>query len=237
MSFNISKCKVMHIGNKNPNFTYEMNGHLLETVAEEKDVGVFISSSLKPSLHCKKSVEKANRALFCLKKAFHYRDKKVFIDLYKTYVRPHLEYCSPAWNPWSKADADMIEGVQKRVLRMVSGLNSTSYAEKLLEVNLQSLSDRRLKQDMCETFKILKGFTNVESRVWFEKMENAEFRTTRLSADPNNLKVKACRTEIRRNFFSYRVINKWNSLPSDIKNSTNIKQFKRQYDEFIKRTV
>ena len=121
MSFNISKCKVMHIGNKNPNFTYEMNGHLLETVTEEKDVGVYISSSLKPSLHCKKSVEKANRALYCLKKAFHYRDKKVFIDLYKTYVRPHLEYCSPAWNPWSKADTDMIEGVHKRVLRMVSG--------------------------------------------------------------------------------------------------------------------
>ena len=68
-------------------------------------------------------------------------------------------------------------------------------------------------------------------------MENAEFRTKRLSADPNNLKVKACITEIYRNFFSYRVINKWNSLPSDIKNSTNIKQFKRQYDEFIKRTV
>ena len=44
---------------------------------------------------------------------------------------------------------------------------------------------------MCETFKILKGLTNVESRVWFEKMENAEFQTTRLSADPNNLKVKA----------------------------------------------
>ena len=101
-----------------------------------------------------------------------------------------------------------------------------------------TFSDRRLKQDMCETFRILKGFTHVECRVWFEKMENAEFRTTRLTADPNNLKVKAVhRTEIRRNFFSYRVINKWNSLPSDIKNSTNIKQFKRQYDEFIKSTV
>ena len=46
MSFNISKCKVMHIGNKNPNFTYEMNGQVLETVTEEKDVGVYISSSL-----------------------------------------------------------------------------------------------------------------------------------------------------------------------------------------------
>ena len=49
--------------------------------------------------------------------------------------------------------------------------------------------------------------------------------------------MKACRTEIIRNFFRYRVINKWNSLPSDIKNSTNIEQFKRQYDEFIKRTI
>jgi len=52
MKFNISKCKVMHTGLRNTNCSYFMNGQLLNSVAEHKDLGVIISSNLKVADHC-----------------------------------------------------------------------------------------------------------------------------------------------------------------------------------------
>ena len=76
-----------------------MNGSLIEKVDIEKDIGVNISRSLKPSEHCARAAGNAMGVLYQLLRSFHYRDKKTFVTLYKTYVRPHLEFAVPAWNP------------------------------------------------------------------------------------------------------------------------------------------
>ena len=106
MEFNASKCKVIHFGKKNPGYSYTMGGYapagvVLEAVEEEKDVGVMISNTLKPSSQCSKAAKKANQVLGQMVRAFHYRDKQTWIKLYKTYVRCHLEYSIQAWSPVS----------------------------------------------------------------------------------------------------------------------------------------
>ena len=87
MTFNISKCKVLHTGHRNLRFDYKMNGQLLAKVAMEKDVGIHITNTLKPTEHCKVAARTAMKVLFQLLRAFTYRDKKVFLKLYITYVR------------------------------------------------------------------------------------------------------------------------------------------------------
>ena len=52
MEFNVKKCKVMHIGSRNPRYKYDMGSEELLVTEEERDIGVTISSSLKPSAHC-----------------------------------------------------------------------------------------------------------------------------------------------------------------------------------------
>ncbi len=52
MQFNVSKCKVMHMGHANPKFSYSMNGQELEETEEERDIGVVISSNMKPTAQC-----------------------------------------------------------------------------------------------------------------------------------------------------------------------------------------
>ncbi len=52
---------------------------------------------------------------------------------------------------------------------------------------------------------------------------------TRQAADPLNAKIPAARLDLRKNFFSVLVCDKWNSLPSEIKNSENVKSFKTSY--------
>jgi len=92
MSFNVAKCKVLHMGSKNPRFEYHMNGHVLEKVVEEKDVGIIITEKLKPAAQCAAAARTAQVVLGQISRAFHYRDRHIFVRLYKQYVRPHLEF-------------------------------------------------------------------------------------------------------------------------------------------------
>ena len=136
MEFNASKCKVVHFGKKNPGYSYTMGGFapagvVLGAVEDEKDVGVTVSNTLKPSLQCAKAAKKANQVLGQMVRAFHYRDRQTWIKLYKTFVRCHLEYSVQAWSPWTEKDKNILEAVQKRAIRMVSGLDGKTYEEKL----------------------------------------------------------------------------------------------------------
>ena len=221
MCFNVDKCKVIHQGNNNPRYTYHMKGQELAEVDEEKDIGVVTKSTLKPKSHCVTVAGKARRILYQIAKNFHYRDKNTFVRLYKMFVRPHLEYAVTVWGPWMAGGVELLEGVQRKAVGMVSGLRSRNYEDKLKELELDSLATRRLKLDMTETFKIIRGFSRVESETWFQLVGDLrDQRSTRQTLDPLNLrKMRVCNTDIRNNFFSQRVINNWNRIPSSIKNA------------------
>jgi hypothetical protein len=103
---------------------------------------VTVSSNLKPSAQCAKAAGTARAVLGQISRSFHYRDKKTFVKQYTTYVRPHLEFCTPAWSPWTRADIDCIENVQKKMVGMVSGLTATDYVSRLAELGLDSLENR-----------------------------------------------------------------------------------------------
>jgi ribonuclease P/MRP protein subunit RPP40 len=96
MKFNISKCKVMHLGLKNLCHTYTMSGAALSTTKEERDIGVTVSSNLRPCTQCAKAARKASAVLGQISRAFHYRHRHIFLNLYKQYVRPHLEFAVQA---------------------------------------------------------------------------------------------------------------------------------------------
>ncbi len=92
-------------------------------------------------------------------RAFHFRDRHVFVRLYVQYVRPHLEFAVPAWSPWLEGDKEVLEKVQKRAMKMVSGLKGNTYEERLKEVGLLTLEERRHQADMVQTHKIVTGKT------------------------------------------------------------------------------
>ena len=162
----------MHLGKNNPQFTYTMGGYapagvVLSSSAEEKDVGVLVSNNLKPSSQCAKAANKANQVLGQMSRAFHYRDKYTWIRLYKTYIRCHLEYCIQAWSPWTVADKEVLEKVQKRAIGLVSGLVGETYEQKLAECGLTTLEERRTRGDMIQAWKIIQGIDDVDKATWF----------------------------------------------------------------------
>ena len=106
MGFNTKKCKVMHFGKRNIRYDYTMGGVAIESVEEEKDLGVWIEEDLRSTKQCKMAAQSANWALGQLMRAFHYRKSSCLVPLYKTFVRPKLEHAVAAWSPWNEGDRD-----------------------------------------------------------------------------------------------------------------------------------
>ena len=233
MAFNLDKCKVMHIGKNNLRQPYYMSGRCLNTTEEERDVGVMINSSLRPGSQCAKAAKTAGAVLGQITRAFHYRDRQVFVQLYKQYVRPHLEFAGPAWSPWTGADIEVLERVQRKAVGMVTGLTARTYEEKLGELGLTTLEERRHQQDILQVFKIVRGFDDVDVSQMFEMTgETVPGRMTRQTADPHNIRVQRCRLDVRKYFFSHRVVEPWNRLPPSLKGARSVHGFKSAYAKY-----
>ena len=140
-----------------------------------------------------------------ISRAFLYGDRKVFVQLYKQFVQCHMEFAVLAWSPWQSGDIQVLERVQMRAVRIVKGLQGTTYEARLEELSMRTLEDRRIRLDLVQTFKIIKDYDKVNCDTWFRLVGSNVYHITRSSSYHNNIGGNRCNTEIRRQFFSNRV--------------------------------
>ena len=127
MIFNASKCKSMHLGSSNSRHVYTMDDHSLEQVRQERDLGVIVDEQLKFHQQTAASVSKANQILGIIRKSFEVLDEVSLPLLFKSLVRPHLEYCNSVWGPHYRMDQQAVERVQRRATKLVFSLRSLPY--------------------------------------------------------------------------------------------------------------
>ena len=141
--------------------------------------------------------------------------------MFKVFVRPKLEYASQVWNPVYKGDIESLERVQRTFTKRIPGLQKCSYAERLQLVDLPSLKLRRMHLDLTFTYKLLHNYLKVDSAKFF-KLKNSKTRGHRLT-----LCKPIFKKDVRKHFYSNRVINAWNSLPDTVALAQNPKTFKK----------
>ncbi|KAI8493269.1 hypothetical protein Bbelb_292730 [Branchiostoma belcheri] len=231
LSFNIEKCKRMHIGHGNPCQEYEIQGSTLEETSEERDLGVIVDRKLKFHAHCTAAANKAFRTLGLVKKSFQRLDKTTVPLLYKTMVRPIIEYGNVIWGPYSIGDQELLNRVQHKATRLVPGFREISYEDRLRRLQLPTLEHRRKRGDVIQVFKFVKGFDRVDPGRLFNL--NVDGRTR---GHPYKIAKPQAKKLTRSNSFSVRAINAWNSLPADVVAADTVNSFKSRLDSYWRGT-
>ena len=201
------------------------NRNTIKSVESEKDLGVFIDEKLNFRDHITKKVNIANRNLGIIFRSFTYMDKEMFLNLYKSMVRPHIEYTTQVWSPQYKRDKITLE----RATRLVKCIKHLSYSERLKALGLPTLEYRRERADMIQVYKILHDIDKADSEKLFQM---AAYTSTR--GHPLKLFKKRCRLNLRKNYFSQRVIDQWNGLPINLVTAPSLNAFKSRLNKFWK---
>jgi len=154
------------------------------------------------------------------------------VPLFKAMVRPILEYANCVWAPYLKKDINTLESIQRQFTKKIVGLNGLSYKERLTKLKLPSLSYRRLRGDLIETYKIVNTIydpvttqsllTRVPDKSITRKTNS--FNLTRIRANKNPFKY----------FFTNRINNVWNSLPNQIVDARNLNIYKNRLDSHFR---
>ena len=234
LEFNILKCKVMHLGSNNPLYDYYIkhNGqlHKLEETTSEKDLGVFVDPLLSFESHITETVSKARKISGLIIRTMTYKSPDIMVPLFKSLIRPILEYANPVWNPYLQKFIDQLEKVQRNYTKAIVGMKDLDYEDRLKALKLPSLEFRRFRGDLIETFKICRGLYDTTTTKKLISLVPEDDPTC-----SNGFKLYKTRTNYKnfKCFFTNRIINPWNSLPAETVNAGSVNSFKNNVDKIF----
>ena len=227
LPFNLKKCKMLQLGTSH-NYSYHLGSMNLEWASEEKDLGVWITSSLKSERNCVQVYNKTSRILGMLRRVFGHFTHKTLTFVMNTYLRPVMEYAIQAWAPWQQKDKELFQRIYHRATKSVIGLHAKTYEERIKILDLFDSNYRRIRGDLILMYNIQHS-SDHPLKSLFKPGSERVTRQHRFSVE-----VPSSRSNCRRHFFAVRVCFVWNSLPDSIVNSLTLESFKFALDHHMR---
>ena len=188
-----------------------------------RDLGVVVDSHLCFSEHIANIVRQAHQSANLIHRCFTSKNSDLLVRAFKVYVRPILEFNSPVWSPSLSKDILLIESVQRKFTKRILSMSGLTYYSRLQVLGLKSLEIRRLRTDVLLVYRIMFGMVRLNSndRVFYLKKSTTPAR----SQIKYVINKQRCSNNRRINFFSNRIVNLWNNLPSSTTDFTSFHKF------------
>ena len=167
----------------------------------------------------------AKRVLWSIRNTFQYLNEETFLLLYKSLVRPLLEYAQEVWHCQLVMDIISVESVQRRATKLLPALRNLPYSDRLRQLHLPTLVHRRRRGDQITTFKLVHGL-NVTEKPLFTLNISRQTRGHSLK-----LNVTRANKTLRSRFFGLRVVKDWNALPEHVVTAPSVNAFKSRLDK------
>jgi hypothetical protein len=193
---------------------------LIESKKTVKDLGITLENDCSFTQHIANITEAAKRMSAWVFRTFSTREKLPLMTLYKSLVRPLVEYSSALWSPTSKADINRLEEVQKCFIRKINGVSS-DYKTALKQLGLYSLERRRERYIIMHIWKSLENLTpntsSTEDRI-IKTQTNMTHRRGRTCQSYNSTKTPTNLRQARQQTLKCFRVNIFNKLPKHIRN-------------------
>ena len=193
-------------------FIYRLNNKPLKEENEQKDLGIIVSNDLKPRKHVLGVWTKGNRISGLIKRCFTKLDKNKISTLYKSIVRPILEYGYVVWSPWTVQDKHTLEREQRRFIGLANE-----------DISLPSLEDKRNDTYLSETYKLLNDDYKLKSEKFFQTNVN------NLRGHSKDIFKPQSNIDHYTYFYTRRMVEPWNKLPDEVVCDKTLSNFRTKY--------
>ena len=200
------------------------------------DLGIRISSDLKWKNHIAHLTNKSSRRCYQILHSFRTKSIWTYVKAYTTYVRPILETNTVIWSPYLKQDVKSVESIQISFLKSICrrcSIPASTYQDRLDKLGVETLEYRRWKFDLILVYKIINNLVDLKFSDFFSFFSSPY----QLRRHKFFLKSFQSHYDVRKNFFSNRIVNLWNSLPESIVDAPTLITFRKKLANFNLRTV
>lgn len=198
-------------------------GMTLEASDTVKDLGVYLSHDCSWTPHINIIADNARRLASWTLGVFKDRSPSTMLTLFKTMIRPRLEYCCPLWNPHKIKDIQTLEDVQRHYTRKILGCQDMNYWERIRHLKMHSLQRRRERYMIIHVWKILNGHTPNDINLVFYTHPRHGIR---ISLPKFNTKVAMHVSTLFESSFTISSAKLWNILPANVNSQTKLEPFK-----------